>query len=98
MRRQRRRSDLHEGERGPATPPFQRLSRAGRAIAPFLVIWLYQTFGGLRLAFMLTGTLGFIWAIAWRFLYHRPEEHPRISEKELAMIRQNGQHDSYGIR
>src|SRR4029077_20119249 len=28
----------------------------------------------------------FFWLIAWRRLYHLPQEHPRISEAELQMI------------
>jgi ACS family hexuronate transporter-like MFS transporter len=35
---------------------------------------------------MVPGALGFLWLIAWRWLYYRPEEHPRISHAELAMI------------
>jgi ACS family hexuronate transporter-like MFS transporter len=35
---------------------------------------------------MIPGALGFLWLIAWRWLYHPPELHPRISEGELEMI------------
>jgi MFS transporter, ACS family, hexuronate transporter len=74
-------------ERGWAVALFDSGSSVGAVVAPFLVIWLYHTFGGWRFAFVLTGTLGFIWLIAWRVLFYRPEEHPRISQEELAMIR-----------
>jgi len=32
------------------------------------------------------GALGFLWLMAWRWLYFPPEEHLRISQSELAMI------------
>lgn len=73
-------------ERGWAVALFDSGSSIGAAIAPALVIWLYHTLGGWRPAFLLTGTLGLFWLIAWRFFYYLPEQHPRISEEELKMI------------
>jgi MFS transporter, ACS family, hexuronate transporter len=73
-------------ERGWAVALFDSGSSVGGAVAPFLVFWLYHTFGGWRLTFVITGTLGFLWLIAWRLLYHPPETHPRISESEKRMI------------
>ena len=35
---------------------------------------------------MIPGILGFLWLIAWRWLYFPPEEHSRISPAELEMI------------
>jgi ACS family hexuronate transporter-like MFS transporter len=35
---------------------------------------------------MIPGTLGFLWLIAWRWLFYLPEEHPRISSGEREMI------------
>ncbi len=35
---------------------------------------------------MIPGVLGFLWLIAWRWLYYPPEQHSRISQTELAMI------------
>jgi ACS family hexuronate transporter-like MFS transporter len=74
-------------ERGWAVALFDSGSSIGGAIAPFLVYWLYKTFGGWQPAFLIVGTLGFLWLLAWRFLYYPPEQHPRIEEAELAMIR-----------
>ncbi len=73
-------------ERGWAVALFDSGSSVGAAVAPSLVIWLYHTFGGWQPAFLITGTLGFIWLIVWRKVYHRPEEHPRIGPEEKAMI------------
>ncbi len=73
-------------ERSWAVALFDSGSSIGGAIAPFLVLWLYQTFGGWRYAFVITGTLGFLWLLVWRLLYHPPETHPRIDPKELELI------------
>lgn len=73
-------------ERGWAVALFDSGSSIGGAIAPLLVFGLYQYFGGWRPAFIITGTLGFLWLGAWRILYHPPETHPRISEEEREMI------------
>ncbi len=73
-------------ERGWAVALFDSGSSIGAAIAPALVIWLYHSFGDWRPAFIITGTLGFLWLIVWRIMYHSPEDHPRISEEERKMI------------
>lgn len=73
-------------ERGWAVALFDSGSSIGGAIAPLLVVSLYEHFGGWRPAFIITGTLGFLWLIAWRILYHPPESHPRISYAEREMI------------
>ena len=73
-------------ERGWAVALFDSGSSIGGAIAPLLVVGLYKFFGGWRPAFVITGTLGFLWLGAWRMLYHPPESHPRISDAERDMI------------
>ncbi len=73
-------------ERGWAVALFDSGSSIGGAIAPLLVIALYKYFGGWRPAFVITGTLGFLWLGVWRMLYHPPESHPRISDAEREMI------------
>jgi MFS transporter, ACS family, hexuronate transporter len=72
-------------ERALATALFDSGSSIGGAVAPFIVLWIYFRWGW-RPAFMVPGALGFLWLIAWRWLYYPPETHPRISETELAMI------------
>jgi ACS family hexuronate transporter-like MFS transporter len=72
-------------ERALATALFDSGSSIGGAIAPFLVLWIYFRWGW-RPAFMVPGTLGFLWLIVWRWLYFAPEEHSRIGQTELAMI------------
>jgi MFS transporter, ACS family, hexuronate transporter len=72
-------------ERALATALFDTGSSIGGAVAPFLVLWIYFRWGW-RPAFMLPGTLGFFWLIAWRWLYYPPENHSRISPAELELI------------
>src|SRR6266849_9775434 len=79
-------------ERAFAVAFFDSGSSVGAAIAPALVLWLYHGFGGWRPAFILTGTLGVLWILAWRWLYRPPEQHPRISPRELQMILADREH------
>ncbi len=72
-------------ERGLATALFDSGSSLGGAIAPFLVLGIYFRWGW-RPAFMIPGVLGFIWMLAWRWLYYPPEVHPRVESAELQLI------------
>jgi MFS transporter, ACS family, hexuronate transporter len=72
-------------ERALATALFDSGSSIGGALAPFIVLQIYFRWGW-RPAFMVPGTLGLLWLIAWRWLYHSPESHPRISPQELELI------------
>jgi MFS transporter, ACS family, hexuronate transporter len=74
-------------ERAIAVAMFDSGSAVGGAVAPFLVLFAYRTFGSWRPAFLVTGSLGFLWLLAWRALYRAPEKHPRISPGELQHIR-----------
>ncbi|MFZ0734963.1 MAG: MFS transporter [Candidatus Sulfotelmatobacter sp.] len=72
-------------ERALATALFDSGSSIGGAVAPFIVLWIYFRWGW-RPAFAVPGVLGFLWLIAWRWLYYSPEKHPRVSEAEYKMI------------
>jgi ACS family hexuronate transporter-like MFS transporter len=50
------------------------------AIPAILVAWGWQA------AFIITGSLGFIWVILWYISYELPEKHKKISAGELAYI------------
>ena len=84
-------------ERGLATAVFDSGSSIGGAIAPFLVLPLYFRWGG-GAAFVVPGLLGFLWLVAWRWLYYRPEEHPRIRESERNMILADKREDAVAGR
>ncbi|HYT21490.1 MAG TPA: MFS transporter [Candidatus Polarisedimenticolia bacterium] len=72
-------------ERGLAAAFYDSGSSVGGAIAPFLILPVYFRWGW-RVAFVIPGLLGFLWLIAWRRLYHLPQDHPRISDAERNMI------------
>jgi MFS transporter, ACS family, hexuronate transporter len=73
-------------ERGIAVALFDSGSAIGAAVAPALVVGLFHVFGTWRPAFLVTGVLGFLWLIAWVATYHRPEDHPHISDPERDLI------------
>src|ERR1700681_334591 len=52
-----------KSERGMAVAIFDSGSAVGGAIAPVMVIWLYQSFGSWRPAFVITGLLGMAWLV-----------------------------------
>jgi ACS family hexuronate transporter-like MFS transporter len=74
-------------ERGWAVALFDSGSSFGAAIAVALIPFLYARLGGWRPAFLITGTLGLLWLVLWRWSYHPPETHPRLSEEEREMLR-----------
>jgi ACS family hexuronate transporter-like MFS transporter len=73
-------------ERAFAVALFDSGTSIGGVVAPFLVLPLYHRFGW-RPVFLITGCLGALWLIAWRALYHPPEQHPRLSPEERDYIR-----------
>lgn len=79
-------------DRGLAAAFYDSGSSVGGAIAPFLILPLYLRFGW-RVAFVIPGLLGFVWLIAWRRFYYLPQDHPRVSDEERAMILADAQGD-----
>jgi ACS family hexuronate transporter-like MFS transporter len=73
-------------ESGWAVALFDSGSSIGGAIAPFLAYWIYHVSGGWRPAFLVTGALGLLWIPLFRSIYRRPEDHPRLSTEERALI------------
>jgi len=76
-------------ESGWAVALFDSGSSIGGALAPWIVLTIYHAFGSWRPAFLLTGMLGLLWLIAFRALYRRPEDHPRLSAEEREYILAN---------
>ncbi|MGA8037187.1 MAG: MFS transporter [Candidatus Acidiferrales bacterium] len=72
-------------ERALATAIYDSGSSIGGAVAPFIVLPLYLRWGT-RPAFVIPGLLGLIWLVVWRNFYHRPQDHPRISDRERQML------------
>ena len=57
----------------------------GPIVAPAIVLGLANHYSW-QASFIVTGALGFLWLIAWYFLYDKPERSNRISKEELAYI------------
>jgi ACS family hexuronate transporter-like MFS transporter len=72
-------------ERAFATGIFNSGSNIGAIVAPLTVPIIAINYGW-RWAFILTGTIGFIWLIFWLAVYRKPEEDPNLSAAELAHI------------
>jgi MFS transporter, ACS family, hexuronate transporter len=73
-------------ERALATGIFNAGTNTGAIVTPLLVPWIALTWGW-RWAFIVTGSLGFLWLILWLALYRDPGSHPRVTAAELAHIR-----------
>lgn len=73
-------------ERALATGIFNAGANIGAVVAPAIVPWIALHYGW-RWAFVITGSFGFFWLALWLALYRKPDEHPRLSPRELAYIR-----------
>jgi ACS family hexuronate transporter-like MFS transporter len=67
-------------ESGWAVALFDSGSSIGAAIAPFLVLAVVQLSGSWRLAFVVTGSLGFLWIWLFRTVYRSPGELPSSAD------------------
>ena len=82
-------------ERAFATGIFNCGSNVGGVLVPFGLPFVVSTFTsvsvgghvlGWRGAFLITAILDITWIAAWLLIYKRPQEHPRVSKSELALI------------
>jgi ACS family hexuronate transporter-like MFS transporter len=74
-----------KSERAFATGIFNSGSNIGAILAPAAVPILAAQYGW-QSAFVVTGLIGLIWVFFWVPLYHRPQDHPKLSAAELAHI------------
>jgi ACS family hexuronate transporter-like MFS transporter len=72
-------------ERALATGIFNAGTSAGAIITPLLVPRIAESIGW-RWAFILVGSLGFVWLILWMAIYRKPEQHPNCTEEERKYI------------
>ncbi len=84
-------------ERAFAIGLFNSGSTVGATVAPPLVAWLALGYGW-RKAFLITGSLGFLWLVLWLFFYQRPERHRWMSSAELELIRSGREDPRVGER
>ena len=72
-------------ERAFATGLFNSGANIGAVVAPLVVPWITLTWGWQE-AFIFTGLLGFIWLVAWIWLYEIPERQKRVTKAEVDYI------------
>ena len=72
-------------ERALAVGIFNAGTSLGSALATPIVSLIALTWGW-RYAFVATGLLGFVWVTIWALSYRLPQDHPRLSETERALI------------
>jgi len=77
-------------ERALATGFFDSGSNIGALLAPVIIPLLLSAYGW-QAAFIITGAIGFLWLIAWRFFYEIPEKHRKLKAEELAYIRSDNE-------
>ena len=72
-------------ERALAVGIFTAGSSIGAAFAVPIVSFVSLIWGW-RMAFVITGLLGFFWLVAWLKLYYLPEKHKKITDDERNLI------------
>jgi len=72
-------------ERALATGIFNSGTSIGAVVAPILVPWILGVYGW-REAFLITGSLGFIWLVLWLIFYEIPSKQKRLKQPELEYI------------
>jgi ACS family hexuronate transporter-like MFS transporter len=72
-------------QRSVAVGWFNAGTSLGALIAPPIVVAV-SLWADWRVAFIVTGAVGFLWAAAWWTFYRSPAAHPAITPDELALI------------
>jgi MFS transporter, ACS family, hexuronate transporter len=76
-------------ERALATGIFTAGSNIGAIVTP-LIVPAITLHWGWRAAFVITGAFSVVWLAAWLKIYRPPQEHPRVTATELALITEDG--------
>ena len=93
-------------ERALATGIFNSGSNVGGILVPIGLAYLVPLFDkvviaghvlGWRGAFLITGAIDLAWIIVWLRCYRRPEDHPRVSAAELALIREGAEESTVKV-
>jgi ACS family hexuronate transporter-like MFS transporter len=72
-------------ERAFATGIFNSGANIGAIVAPLTVPFIAATMGW-KWAFIITGSIGFIWLILWYYFYETPAKQHRLSKAEFDYI------------
>jgi ACS family hexuronate transporter-like MFS transporter len=73
-------------ERALAVGIFNGGANMGTILAPLVIPGLVLLADTWRIAFLWTLPISLAWILLWAFQYKRPEQHPKVSEAELAHI------------
>lgn len=76
-----------QSERSLATGIFNSGANVGAILAPLLVPWVTLRYGW-HAAFLITGFFSVLWIALWYSRYHRPADHPTLTDAELKYIHQ----------
>lgn len=79
-------------ERGFAGGFYNIGASLGSMLAPPLVAWAILAYDW-RAAFVITGAIGLVWALAWLRWFRTPETHPRLSAAERELIEAGQERD-----
>ncbi len=79
---------IPERERTRATAMFNCSTKLGIAITPPMVVWIILQWGW-QASFVITGGIAVAYSFVWWCFYHEPDDHPKVTQSELAYIRQD---------
>jgi len=84
-------------DRAFATGIFDASTSVGAILAPFIVGAIVSVKGdNWQIPFLFTGLLSALWVFLWIRTYQKPEEHPKLSKKELAYINSDSTEENPG--
>jgi ACS family hexuronate transporter-like MFS transporter len=75
-------------DRAFSTSIFNAGATVGALLAPVTIPFIAKAWGW-EMAFIIIGSLGFIWMGFWVFIYKKPHIHPKVNEHELKYIQQD---------
>ncbi len=74
-------------DRAFATGIFDASTSVGAILAPFIVGAIVSVEGdNWQIPFLITGVLSSLWVFLWLKTYQKPEDHPKLSKRELEYI------------
>ncbi len=83
-------------ERALATGIFNSGTNIGAVVAPAVVPWIAVHYGW-QLAFVWTGSIGFLWLACWLLFFQVPNRSKRLTPSEYAHIHSDLQTDSQAV-
>jgi ACS family hexuronate transporter-like MFS transporter len=80
-------------DRGTMSGLVQAGAVVGAVVTPPIVLWLMFRWSW-RIAFVMTGLVGFVWVVFWWWLYDSPEKSPYITSQERELIQSADSHSA----